>query len=275
MGLGRLLLLIRGIAPVLYILAAGGALLGLRSFLRARYDLRLSQFSLEREQAEERGGWAITQILLLIEVGILFFVLANVTYTAWDQHENPNAVVVTPSQTVAFSTGVPLDTGQSFTVPTPVQEGIEIRPTQPPSPTFAGTVQPADDPVGCLADQVNITLPSNGQVIFENQPVMGTANIQNFGYYRFEIRNIEEGGEFGVMEADYTSPVTNGPLGQLIPQNFVPGEYRFRLAVFDTTGSTRGACEISVFFSDPLPTQTPIGAGVSIPTSAAFATATP
>jgi hypothetical protein len=79
----------------------------------------------------------------------------------------------------------------------------------------------------------------------------------------------------GGTASDYASPVTEGPLGSIVPQNFVPGEYRFRMTVFDASGSMRAACEITIFISEPLPTQTPIGAGVSIPTVAAEASPTP
>ncbi|MFP4321519.1 MAG: hypothetical protein ACLFTK_03615, partial [Anaerolineales bacterium] len=118
-----------------------------------------------------------------------------------------------------------------------------------------------------ISDQANIRLPGNGQVIYETESIIGTANIADFGYYRFEIRNLETGGDFGVIggaSSDYTEPVTDGPLGTIVPQNFAPGEYRFRMVVFDTAGVSRAACEITLFMSDHIPTPTPIG-GAPVP----------
>lgn len=265
------LLIVRGLAPVIYFLAAGGVLLGVRSFMQARYQLRLSQFSLEREQAEEKGGWAITQTLVMIQVIVLVYLLSTITYDSWERHQSGGLAPTAPPPEIPFQTDVPQGVGEGFQQPTAVIESLGIIQTPKPSPTFAGTVLPADAPLGCtVADQVNITLPTNGQVVFAVQTIMGTANVQNFGFYRFEIRNMDTWESFGVIEGNYTSPVAdNGVLGTLIPQNFAPGEYRFRLAVFDTSSSLVQACEITIFISDPLPTATPIGAGIQVPTSPA------
>jgi hypothetical protein len=120
-----------------------------------------------------------------------------------------------------------------------------------------------------LADQAYIDVPVNGQVIFEVTAILGIATIADFGYYRFEIRDLAAGTDFAVIggaQSDYTTPITarGGPLGSIIPQNFLPGEYRFRLVVFDRTGLPRATCEISIFISDPPPTPTPIGAGPQV-----------
>lgn len=266
----QLLLFIRAVAPLIYGLAAIGILLGIRSFWIAKSRLAIAQFRLEREQGEEQGGRAITQTVALIQVIALVFVLSSVTYPAWNEFNSnsPNAEGNNVSES-RFRTAVPQQGEEGFTEPTRAIEGITIPRTPKPSPTFSGTVQPASDPVGCLADQANIDTPDNGQVIYEVQPISGTANIQNFGFYRFEIRKIEVGASeaFGVIgdaTTDHSTPVVNGPLGSLVPQNFTPGEYRFRLVVFDTGGVLRASCEITIFISEPPPTPTPIGASVPL-----------
>ena len=274
----RLLLLIRALAPLVYFVAAVGTVLGIRSLLRAMSMLSSAQFRLEREQAQQQGGRAITQIIVLVEVVVLVFMLSTTTYEAFDTF---NQAVVTPSTPAPeqLLTFTPAALGGPLEVPTQSSED-EFAPirTPKPSPTAAGTLLPADDPTGCIADQANIDIPDNGQIITQVESIFGTANIENFGYYRFEIRSVEQGGDFGVIggaAADYQSSVTNGPLGSIVPQNFLEGEYRFRMTVFDTSGVMRAACEITIFISEPLPTSTPIGAGVSVPTVPPDASPTP
>jgi hypothetical protein len=270
----RLLLFIKTFSPAFYALAVLGILWNVRSLWIARRELAASQFQIEREQAEERGGCAISQVILLGQVIALVFLLSTVTYQAYDELNEAKEPPATLAPT-QFGTTQPEDRQGVLTIPTRPPEGPQLVRTQPPSPTPAGTLLPADDAVGCIADQAMIETPDNGQVIFEVTSIMGIANIQNFRSYRFEIRNVEQGGDFGVIggvSSDYTVPIPQvAPLGSIVPQNFAPGEYRFRLTVFDTGGMMRAACEITLFISEPIPTPTPIG-GVIAP---AFVTATP
>jgi len=262
----RFFLLLRALEPFLYALAGLGILLGVRSFWNARQRLNYAQFSLEREQAEEQGGWAITQTLALGLVALLVFFLTGITFSAWQTFIGVEQTP-TPLASPAFGTLAPGAVGEGFVEPTRVGEEIILIRTPRPSPTPAGTLRPADAPLGCIEDQASIDIPDNGQVIFETEPIIGTANIENFGYYRFEIRSIDQSafGVIGGATSDYTVPVTAGPLGSIVPQNFAPGEYRFRMTVFDATGTMRAACEITIFLSDPLPTSTPIGGGIDVP----------
>lgn len=265
----QFLIVVKGIAPFAYVLMAFSILWGVRGFLAARYHLSVAQFRLEREQGEQSGGWAITQTIISLQLILLIYFLSTTTYDAFSQTENPTQLTQTSGD--SFATSAPVDSGQSITIPTATQESVGILRTQPPSPTFAGTVLPADDRVGCLLDQADIRVPNNGQLIYETTTITGVANIPNFAYYRFEILNVSAGDNFfgviGGAESDRTVPVPPqdppGPLGSLIPQNFASGEYRFRLTIFDTGGVMQQFCEISIYISEPLPTPTQIGAGIS------------
>lgn len=255
--MSSLLLFIQNISLGLYFLAGLGILWGMWSLFSARSELAIAQFRLEREAAQEQGGRAITLVIVLLEAILLIWLVSNVTYDAWQ--EFTNASVSTPDSAERFATTVPLAGDSVLQVPTSSTGGIAIPKTQPPSPTPAGTIRPAEDRVGCIADQANINIPDNGQVIYQVEAVLGTASIQNFSYYRFEIRSTEEDSfrVIGGADSDYFAPVVDGPLGQIAPQNFLPGEYRFRLVVFDTSNTVRAACEITIFISEPLPTATP------------------
>lgn len=250
-----LLLLIQDISTGLYCLAGLGILWGMYSLFVSRSELAFAQFRLERDHAQERGGRAITIVIVLVEIIALVWMLSNVTYDAWTEFNDSG--IPTPESVSQFRTSVPLSGDEALQIPTSAAGGLEIPKTQPPSPTAAGTLLPAEERVGCILDQADITLPDHGQVIYQVEPIIGTATIQNFSYYRFEIRNVEEDDSFRVASSDTFTPVVQGPLGQIVPQNFLPGEYRFRLVVFDTTNTALATCEMTLFISDPLPTATP------------------
>lgn len=267
--MAQFLLLTKNFAPILYAIGLGLALWGFKNFVSARGELAMAQFRLEREQAEQNGGQGLSLSILSMQFMALIFILSTITYDAFQEvttFDQPEAPVITNQ----FGTTVPADNDGQLIIPTQPPDGVVLLRTQPPSPTFAGTVLPHDDQVGCTADKANIEIPNNGQLIYETQPIIGVASVSNFAYYRFEIRNVSAGEQFfgviGGAASDYTVPVPeSGPLGSIIPQNFVPGEYRFRLMVFDTSGQIQEFCEISLFISDPIPTATPLGAGVPIP----------
>lgn len=245
----------------LYILGMGGLLIATMRLQRARRDLAIAQFKLEREHAQVRQASAITFGGLLIEVMIGVWAVANVMApTIRDirlgtdvrpERSIERFVTSTPGQNPAISLG---EGGVS-------DDGPAIFATPLPTATAVGTILPeAPAAVGCPRDDAWLYIPANGQLIFEATTVEGTANIADFAFYRFEIRRAGPGGEFAPIGGDYTVPVVNGPLGELLPFNFPHGEYRFRLSVFDQTFMLRALCEITIHISDPPPTPTPIGA---------------
>lgn len=45
---------------------------------------------------------------------------------------------------------------------------------------------------GCVPGQVQIVIPENGEDVRGVIPVVGTANTENFGFYKFEIKRTDE-----------------------------------------------------------------------------------
>ena len=133
-----------------------------------------------------------------------------------------------------------------------------------PTATPVGTIIPdAPSFVGCPRESAWLLVPGNGQLVFEATTIWGTASISDFAFYRFEIKSAVTGAEFAPIGGDYTTPVVEGPLGDILPFNFPVGQYRFRLAVFDNTQMMRAVCEVTIHISEPPPTPTPIGAGTT------------
>jgi hypothetical protein len=48
-------------------------------------------------------------------------------------------------------------------------------------------------------------------------------------------------------------------LGQFVPSFYQPGEYQFRVTVFDSTATLKAACTVNITISEPIPTATPSG----------------
>lgn len=258
--------LIERIAFGLYILSAGGILFMARRLQQARRDLAVSQFKLEREHALVKQANAITLGGLLIEFVIGVWAVAHLMApTLRDMQVGEQIGGSGPTRFVTSTPGanapVVLDTGNS------TQAGPNPFATPPPTLTPVGTIIPdAPDVVGCPRDKAWMLIPGNGQLLFEATTVWGTASISDFAFYRFEIKPMTTGAEFAPLPGDYTTPVTDGPLGDILPFQLPVGDYRFRLVVFDTTQTVRAVCEVTIHISTPPPTATPIGGGVMSPT---------
>ena len=252
-----LVFFIERIALGLYILSAAGLLWMAQRLNRARRELTVAQFKLEREQSQVRRATAITFGGLLIEFMIAVWAIAQMMApTIRDMRTGESARVAAlerfVTSTPASNAPVVLDTGGQQ------EEGPDIFATPVPTNTPVGTIIPeAADPVGCPRDSAWLHVPGNGQAIFEATPIIGTANVSDFSSYRFEIRQVGSDTQFGPIGGDVTVPVTNGPLGEIVPLNFDLGEYRFRLVVFDNTRTVRALCEITIHIVEPPTTPTP------------------
>ena len=260
---------IERIAFGLYLLSVAGLLWMAHRLRQARRDLAVAQFQLEREHALARQASAITWGGLLVEFVVAVWAISNVMApTLQDMRLGENAYPERVLERFVTSTPVsnpPIGLG----VEAQGEEGPIIFATPIPTATPVGTIMPdVPEIVGCPKDSAWLHIPANGQLLFEATTVVGTANIPNFAFYRFEIKPAQPGAEFAPIGGDYTVPVINGPLGEILPFNFPTGEYRFRLSVFDQTTTLRALCEVTIFFSEPPPTPTPIGAPTAVPTPA-------
>ncbi|MDW8298976.1 MAG: hypothetical protein RML95_06530 [Anaerolineae bacterium] len=264
----QLVYLIEQIAPAIYLFCAAGVLFWLGRYFAAQAALRAAEFELEREIEEQRRARAITWTIGLIEVGLATLAIA---------------VVVAPTlRADLLSAGLPIQAGsdneQRFATSTPGGDGSEaegvfltvtaqalsggaiLQLTAVASPTPVGTIIVGyPTPIGCNSEQAWLEVPANGMRVFDTLTVIGTANIPNFAFYTLEISGPSTGGEFGVLD-NKTSPMPQkGVLGQFAVTAFQPGDYRFRLAVFDNLSEMRASCTVWIAISPRPPTNTPPG----------------
>jgi len=99
---------------------------------------------------------------------------------------------------------------------------------------------------GCTAPGVQLTDPVAGQRVSGIVQLNGTANIDGFQYYKFEIR--PDFAEVFNFYDQFDVPVTNGVLGEINTAQFDPGLYWIRLVVVDQTGNFPEPCVIPMIF---------------------------
>ncbi len=249
----------------LYILIGVGIFLMLRRWSNAGYNLRSTQFELEREMYRYRRANAVTGLIVMIQAGLIVFGVQNVvapTIRANAVADPDNSVAVEP----AFQTPTPpnVNFGQSPIDSSGVIIGDDpnankIQSTDVPTVTPVGTILPNPPAAqGCDSPQAQIQIPGNGQLLFNPVRVIGSAFTDNFSSYRFELNGPSTKGEFVVL-GEYNVPVKEvGDLGQFVPSFYDPGKYQFRLTVFDITNALKAACMVNITISLPVPTPTPL-----------------
>jgi hypothetical protein len=256
--------LVEQIANGLYILIGVGILLAWRNWLRQRREYRSTHFELERQLARYQRANSATLLALLLELLLIVFGIQRVVAPTI----RATAVNMTlPGQVIEppFNTPTPFFSSDAQIDASGVQIGEEDpaqRVLATPAPTFTpvGTIVPnVPTPGDCNTEAASLQIPANGMLVFEPINIVGVANTDNFAFYRFELRGPQTFGSFAVLR-DYDQPVaTNGELGAFVPSVYEPGEYQFRLTVFDIANAPRASCTVTIYISEPIPTPTPLG----------------
>ncbi|MFN8378547.1 MAG: hypothetical protein U0452_07735 [Anaerolineae bacterium] len=258
--------LIDQIANGLYILLGAVLVLMLWRLNGARQMLRSSQYELERGLARERRDNALTGVIIVVELLLMVVGLTRVVAPTLRETMNLSEVVVQVADDGVFYTPTPQPlTGQFQVDISGVQLGEgnvadQVLPTPTLTPTPVGTIVPnSPAPVGCDTPNAQLEVPANGMLVFEPMVVRGVAYTDDFAFYRLELKGDSTFNNFAPLPGDGTTPVTElGELGQFVPSFYAPGEYRFRLMVFDITNTVKASCEVTIFISPPIPTATPL-----------------
>ena len=217
----------------IYGLLALGALFYIRKFLLAWGDLREAAFGLERESAQSRLNQAASMVFLLIVMAAAEFALVSFVAPSFPG----SSPLLTPT----------LDLLATATVTLPpevaeeeMQAGTDIAPTSTPEPVG----------VGCVPGQIMIDEPKDGSEISEIVTVRGTANIPNFGFYKYEIARPEETLWLTILAGREVK--VSGELGQWDTRTFPTGDYQLRLVVTDNQGESQEPCVIRVRVNNPV-----------------------
>lgn len=205
--------------PLIYIALAIGALFAIRRMWRSWREWRDSVYGLEREFALRRLGQASAVALLLLGLVFVEFFIATFiapSLPASDIMATATLdLLVTPAETLSpDSTGLP--------VTQEVPSGMS----------------------GCIPDQIMITSPQPGDQISGTVNITGTANVPNFGFYKYEIAPM--GSQNWATIAAKRVPVNNESLGEWNTASLTNGDYFLRLVITDNIGESLEPCVIAI-----------------------------
>ena len=255
---------IEQIAVGLYFLVGVAAVYTWWRLGRARREYRSTYFELERDLARYERANAVTLLIVLAEVALIVVGIQNVVAPTIRAQDTSPQTIEQIAQDGEFNTPVPNRSGDTLIDPsginlTPDDLQLRVLATPTLTPTPVGTIIPNPPPVvGCDTPNATLQVPANGMRVFEAVNVIGTAYVDDFTFYRFEISGPTTQGNFAML-AEYTQPVTEaGELGQFVPSFYDPGLYQFRLTVFDITSMLRASCTVTIDITEPIATPTPL-----------------
>jgi hypothetical protein len=210
-------------AFLIFLLLAGAAVFAIQRLVKNRAEQKATLFALELELARRKINQTIALIALigvfvLIELILVLFLVPNL----------PAASIL------ASPTLDPLATIVS-TLPPEVLQTLG-----------AATANPTSTPQtsGCIPGQIMITAPTAGEEVRGQITLEGTADIPNFGYYKYEfaLQGTDTWNSINVG----TKPKHDEELGLWYTSEITPGDYLLRLVVTDNQGNALPACVVPV-----------------------------
>jgi hypothetical protein len=208
----------------IYLLLAFGGLIYARKFILAWQELREASFGLERESAQSRLNQSASILVLLLTMAVIVFILVYFVTPAV-----PSAnLLATPTMDLLATptTTLPAGTG------TPPADIAEI--------PFGTTSSELALENGCIPGQIEITSPVNGAQVGGVVEIIGSADIPNFGFYKFEIKRPDETIWLTIQAGN--TVVQNAKLGDWDTSRLIPGEYQLGLVVIDNQAQAAPPC---------------------------------
>jgi hypothetical protein len=205
--------------PLIYIVLAIMGLYAFRRMWRSWREWRDSVYMMEREFAIQRLGRATAFGLLVL---ILFF---GEFYVVSFVAPSLPAVDILTTPTLDLLT-TPVGTapaGGIVVLGTPlVQSGMK----------------------GCVKDRIMLTAPGSGDEIKGTVELLGTADVPNFGFYKYEFSTAGTNNWTTISAGD--KPVKNKSLGSWDTATLTNGDYFLQLVIIDNVGKTLEPCVIAV-----------------------------
>ena len=210
----------------IYLILGGFAVWQIRNFILAWGELRNAAFGLERESAQSRLNWVATMLILVFMLGIGEFVVVSFVVP-----KVPDASpLLTPTLDLLASPTVTL---------VPGSQAVEITP--------AVAVETPTN--GCIPGQIDILSPQNGETVQDIVEIIGSADIPNFGFYKFEMAAISDTSWLTIQAGDTIT--REGRLGFWDTTRLSPGDYGLRLILTDNQGESSPPCTIQVRVDPP------------------------
>jgi len=210
-------------APLVYLLLAVGLLLVLHRLLRSLKEGHDSVFGLEREMAQRRTNQAVAVLVIILLMGLGELVLSSF-----------------------LAPGLPA----SAVLTTPTLSLLSV-PTNTLSPELMATLgaetpmaTPGTEASGCIPGQIMLTFPQPASEVSGQITLEGTADIPNFGWYKYEVAPMSS-DLWSTIQAAH-KVVQDGALGFWDTTALTPGDYLLRLVVTDNQGQALPPCVVPV-----------------------------
>lgn len=220
---------------VLYFLLALVAILYLYRFWMVWQETQSAIYGLERETAQGNlNQIALKLFLILILALIVFSVVTFIVPTVPAQQ-----LLATPTLNLVL-----LPDEDEATLTPPSGEDIQIY-TATPLPTVSVNAE------ACIADVTNISEPQAGDTVRGAIEVIGTVDVPNFGFYKFEVARAEE--ELWLTIQAGRNVVRDGVLVENWDTSRLPvGDYVLQLVITDAEGDELSPCRIPVRIEMPV-----------------------
>lgn len=206
-------------SPLVYIVLAIMGLYAFRRMWRTWREWRDSVYTLEREFALRRlgGATAFGFLVLLLFFGEFYVVTFVVpSLPASDIIVTPTlSLIAEPAGTASSDGVVSLNTPE-------VQSGMS----------------------GCVPDEIMITAPRSGSDINGTVELIGTANVPNFGFYKYEFST--SGSDNWTTISAGAEVKSDESLGFWDTTSITNGDYFLQLVILDNVGQTLEPCVIAV-----------------------------
>ena len=218
----------------MYVILLLAGIIYIRRFILAWEELRRAAFGLERESAQSHLNQSAGMLVLLFIMAVAIFVIVS---------------FVAP----AFPASIPLQTPTMDLLASPsatLEEGTFPEPLETPTvdlPSLTATIEVVGE--GCIPGQIMLSDPVDGAQISGVIVILGTANVENFGFYKYEVARLGE-TVWQTIQAG-RDLVENGELGQWDTRTMAPGDYMLRLVIVDNQGESLDPCVIRVNVNNP------------------------
>jgi hypothetical protein len=209
----------------IYIILGIVFLVNLRRLIKDWLLLKNAKFGIEREIAQKGIRSAFTFLFLISLFGLSNFILvsiASIQYPGIAQIATPTIDVMAPKN----------------------QNSTDMM-DQESTPDGLQQTQTAIVKTGCIPEQLEWVDPLAGDEISGSIELLGTVNLPNLGFYKYEYRY--QGDDIWTPISAGNKAIVEGPLGgSWNTEQLLPGNYFLRLVVSDNANNLLQPCEIDV-----------------------------
>ena len=206
---------------IYFFLILGGIFLG-RWLWRTWKAWRGAIYGLEREVSQRRFARALASNVIWLALLLGEFIIASFVVPSMP------AMLFIPTPTVDLLT---TPTG---TISAEMAATIDARPTP----------RAVDFSEGCVPDVKIIDSPVPGQELSGIVELIGTVDVKDFGFYKFEIA--PAGQELWSPIYAGRDIIRGDVLGRIDTGSLTPGDYRLRLVVTNNVGEALDPCEVPI-----------------------------